>query len=165
MRSEILLGTREYSDKFESKRFNDHVAHIREECKNEPSGNTFEALIQNYHDEDYFSTDMDERLDKLVAFGYAGTTAMCSRMLSGTGSGLSEGSGEPPAPGMGPTDEPMDTGSHATASEASCSEGCSETRSMLEVEAIERMVFDHRSETQSEKKRMTGRRGHWHVLT
>ncbi len=101
-----MLGEREYSDKFESKHFNEHVAHIREECKDDAS--TFRHLIENYHDEDYFSTDMDERIDKLVAFGYAGTTAICSPMLSRTGSGSSESSMEAPAPFVDLTGGPLE---------------------------------------------------------
>ncbi len=101
-----MLGEREYSDKFESKHFNEHVAHIREECKDDAS--TFGHLMENYHDKDYFSTDTDERIDKLVAFGYAGTTAMHSPMLSRTGSGSSEGSMNGAPPLVDPTDEPMD---------------------------------------------------------
>ncbi len=62
-RSQMLLGTRPHSDQFKSKRFDEHMAHIREECKGDASGNTFRALIEHYHDEDYFSTDTDERID------------------------------------------------------------------------------------------------------
>ncbi len=64
--------------------------------------------MESYHDEDYFSTDTDERINKLVTFGYAGTTAMCSPMLSGTGSGWSECSVDGAPPLVNPTDEPMD---------------------------------------------------------
>ncbi len=84
------------------------MAHIREECKSQALGNTFEALIQNYHDEDYFSTDTDERIDKLVAFGYTGTTAMHSPTLSGTGSGSSQSSVEAPAPFIDLTGGPLE---------------------------------------------------------
>ncbi len=91
----MVLGEREYSAKFKSKHFNEQVAHIREECKDDPS--TFKHLIVNYHDEDYFSTDTDERIDKLARLGYVGTTAMRSPVLSGTGSGSIESSVEEPA--------------------------------------------------------------------
>ncbi len=97
-RNQMLLGTKPYSNKFKSKRYDEHVANIRENCRDDVSGNVFRALIENYHDKDYFSTDMDQRIDQLVAFGYAGTTVMRSRMPSGTGSGLSESSMEAPAP-------------------------------------------------------------------
>ncbi len=42
-------------------------------------------------------------------------------------------------------------GSHISPSEASRSEGCSETRSAVELEALEHLVFECCSETQSER--------------
>ncbi len=45
----------------------------------------------------------------------------------------------------------MDTGSHTAASETSRSEGRLETCSTLEQEAIRQIVFNHRSETVSER--------------
>ncbi len=51
---------------------------------------------------------MDERINKLVAFGYAGTTAMHSPTPSGTGSSLSESSMNGVLPLVNPTDKPMD---------------------------------------------------------
>ncbi len=101
-----MLGEREYSDVFESRRFNDHVANIKEECKDDPS--MFRHLIENYHDEDYFSTDMDERVTQLVAFGYVGTTAMRNPVPSGTGSGSSESSVDAPAPFVDLTGGPLE---------------------------------------------------------
>ncbi len=58
-RNQILLGTELHSDKFKSKQYDEHVANIRENCSGDASGNLFKALIKNYHDEDYFSTDTD----------------------------------------------------------------------------------------------------------
>ncbi len=107
-RSQMLLGTRPHSDQFKSKCFDEHMACIREECKDDASGNVFKALIENYHDEDYFSTDTDERIDKLAAFGYTGTTTMHSRTPSGTGSGSSESSVEAPAPFVDLTGGPLE---------------------------------------------------------
>ncbi len=49
-------------------------------------------------------------------------------------------------------EEQMDlSGSHISPSEASRSEGRSETRSALELEAVEHMLFNYCSETLSEK--------------
>ncbi len=101
-----MLGEREYSDKFESRHFNEHVANIREECKDDPS--TLRHLMENYHDEDYFSTDTDERVTQLVAFGYVGTTAMCSPVPSGTGSSSRESSVEAPEPFVDLTGGPLE---------------------------------------------------------
>ncbi len=55
--------------------------------------------MENFEDFDSHSMDMDRKIDELTTYGYAGHTAMHSRMLSGTRSGLSEGSmdsGPPP---------------------------------------------------------------------
>ncbi len=101
-----MLGEREYSDKFESKHFNDHVANIREGCKDDSS--TFKYLIENYHDEDYFSTDTDERVTQLVTFGYVGTTAMHNPVPSRSGSGSSESSVDTPLPLVDPTGGPLE---------------------------------------------------------
>ncbi len=56
----------------------------------------FTLLIENYKDEDHFSTDMDEKVDGLVAFAYIGTTAMqqTAPMGSRSGSSSSQISGE-----------------------------------------------------------------------
>ncbi len=70
------------------------MALIREECKNDETGNMFEVLIQNYKDDEYFSSDTDERINKLSDFGYIGTTAMKQTIPSGSGSGSSESSCE-----------------------------------------------------------------------
>ncbi len=61
---------------------------------------------------------------------------------------------EPIAGGAGQqdTEEQMyQSGSHISPSEASHSEGRSETQSVLEMEALEHLVFDHHSETQSKR--------------
>ncbi len=68
----------------------------------------FEALIQNYKDEEYFSSDMDERINKLSAFGYVGNTAMHQTIPSGSGSGSSESSCEAPAPFVDLTSGPLE---------------------------------------------------------
>ncbi len=52
--------------------------------------------------------DTDQKIDELVAFGYAGTTVMHSRMPSGTGSRLSESSVEGPPPFVDLMGGPMD---------------------------------------------------------
>ncbi len=66
--------------------------------------------MENYRDEDYFSSDTDERITKLVAFAYVGTTAMqqMAPMGSGSGSGLSESSVEAPAPFVDLTGGPLE---------------------------------------------------------
>ncbi len=73
-----MLGKQPYSDRFKSKCYDEHVAIIRENCSEDASGNVFRALIENYHDEDYFSMDTGQKIDQLVTIGYAGTTAMHS---------------------------------------------------------------------------------------
>ncbi len=73
------------------------MALIRDECKDDATGNMLEALIQNYKDKEYFSSDTDERINQLSVFGYVGTTAMHQTVPSGSGSSLSESSCEAPA--------------------------------------------------------------------
>ncbi len=107
-RNRILLGKALYSEKFHSKCYDEHTAAIKEGCSEDPSGNTFRALIENYEDFDHYSTDTEQNIDELVAFGYAGTTAMCSQTPSGTGSRSSESSVEGPQPFMDLTGGPMD---------------------------------------------------------
>ncbi len=75
--------------------------------------NTFQVLIENYEDFEYYSMDTDRQIDNLTAYGYAGHTVLHSRMLSGTGSGSSEGSvdtGPPPLVDKQPheTEKPLD---------------------------------------------------------
>ncbi len=72
-------------------------AHSRDQngCTEE---NTFRVLIENYQDFDCYSMDTDQKIDELVEYGYAGTTAMRSRTPSGTGSGSSESSVDGPLP-------------------------------------------------------------------
>ncbi len=107
VRCEIVLGEREYSDKFESKHFNQHVADIKESCKDDDPA-TFRHLIENYKDEDYFCLDTDERVTQLVAFAYVGTTAMHQTLPSGSGSGLSESGREAPPPFVDLTGRPLE---------------------------------------------------------
>ncbi len=45
-----------------SKHFNSRIADIRESCKDDIPG-TFTHLMENYKDEDYFSSDTDEQVD------------------------------------------------------------------------------------------------------
>ncbi len=66
---------KEPDPQIKSKGFDLQVAGIRESCKDDPQG-MFESLIEEYKDEDYFSSDMDEQIDRLNAFAYIGTTTM-----------------------------------------------------------------------------------------
>ncbi len=72
---------------------------IRESCKDDRP-ETFESLIEEYKDEDYFSSDTDKQVDRLTAFAYTGTTAMKHSVpmmsRSGSGSSQSGGEGRPP---------------------------------------------------------------------
>ncbi len=65
--------------------------------------------MEEYKDEDYFSMDTDEQVDRLVAFSYAGTTAMKHSVLRGSrGSGSSQSSGETRSPRVDLTGEPSE---------------------------------------------------------
>ncbi len=68
----------------------------------------FEALIQNYKDEEYFSSDTDERSNQLSAFGNIGTTSMRQTVLSRSGSGSSESSCKAPVPFVDLTGGPLE---------------------------------------------------------
>ncbi len=48
------------------------LAAIREGCDNQE---TFNFLVENCDDQ-CFSTDMDQRIDDLITYGYMGNTAM-----------------------------------------------------------------------------------------
>ncbi len=92
-----------------SKLFDSRVAGIRESCKDDPPG-TFKSLMEEYKDEDYFSSDMDEQIDQLKAFAYIGTTAMKHMALMGSrsGSGSSQSGGEVQPPLMDLTGGPLE---------------------------------------------------------
>ncbi len=70
----------------------------------------FTHLIENYKDEDYFSSDTDEKVDRLVMFAYVGNTAMQQSVPIGGGSrsGSSESSGEAPPPFVDLTGGPLE---------------------------------------------------------
>ncbi len=89
----MVLGEKKYDPKCKSRCFNQCVANIRETCKEDPPA-MFTHLIENYKDEDYFSSDTDEKVDRLVAFAYIGNTAMQQSVPMGSrsGSGSSESS-------------------------------------------------------------------------
>ncbi len=75
MRNEIMLGHAPRNVKVHSKHYDDHTTGISEGCMNE---NTFQVLIENYEDFDCYSTDLDQQIDELATYGYAGTSAMHS---------------------------------------------------------------------------------------
>ncbi len=58
-RNQILLGKIPASKKFHSKRYDEHMAAIKEGCSEDASRNTFRVLIENYEDFYYFSMDKD----------------------------------------------------------------------------------------------------------
>ncbi len=72
---------------------------MRESCDSDRPG-TFEALVDTYRDEDYFSSNTDKQIDRLTAFAYTGMTAMKHRVhtmsRSGSGSSQSGGKVQPP---------------------------------------------------------------------
>ncbi len=70
-----MLGCTPLNPKVHSKCYDQHMAEIRDGCTEE---NTFRVLIENYQDLDCYSTDMDQKIDELAAYRYAGTTVMCS---------------------------------------------------------------------------------------
>ncbi len=72
---DVVSGKVKYARTMESRRFNERVDLIRESCGSDRPG-TFEALVETYRDEDYFSSDTDTQIDRLTAFAYTGTTAM-----------------------------------------------------------------------------------------
>ncbi len=94
-RRNVILGKEKYMRQMESRCFNERVALIRESCDDDRPG-TFEALMDAYKDEDYFSSDMDTQIDRLTAFAYTGTTGMKHKvpMMSRSGSGSSQSGGK-----------------------------------------------------------------------
>ncbi|MCP4604630.1 MAG: hypothetical protein GY847_29605, partial [Proteobacteria bacterium] len=94
-RKDVVSGKEKYMRTMESRRFNERVDLIRESCYSDRPG-AFEALVDAYRDEDYFSSNMDTQINRLTVFAYTGTTAMKHRvhMTSESGSGLSHSGGE-----------------------------------------------------------------------
>ncbi len=65
--------------------FHSRVEGIRDSCKDDPA--MFESLMEEYNDEEYFSSDTGKQVDRLVAFAYTGTTAMKHSVPIGSRSG------------------------------------------------------------------------------
>ncbi len=122
-RVDVALGREKFSKKFQSKRFDDRVAWIRESCKDDHP-NPIEEILDTYEDEEYYSTDTDEQVDHMALLCHVGLPTMRQLMppSSGSATGSSSKSGgeqplappPPPDSTSKPTEQPVQPDLDAT---------------------------------------------------